>query len=337
MVQRMAACGHRPSLGRFLDRAVTVGRGPLSANRPVLTHATPSEVLVDFRCPTLARTQNASASLARRIRPMWVLLPGWRVHPCADPQARTWPRSMASSTSATHSVRMCTIFPCKGSRPQSPGKAPGCRKGLARQLRAVQVRVRRIRVVPVRVGQDKGLAHTRRSRSSLMQQLFLPTSSLFHLLLSRSPPARPRITRQAFIADRVAATTSARVITAGRPPYRRRLQERAESASTAATITGERSAQSESAAGPESDTLAVASGVVFDLVAPFSAPACSRPGATGGKILARQPYGAGHLPSVTFTSGCSMHRLARGVPRSRRWRSSSCAPWRGRPRGGSDR
>jgi hypothetical protein len=52
--------------------AVTVGRGPLSANRPALTHARPYRGLVDFRCPTLASAQNAPASLAGRMRPMWV-------------------------------------------------------------------------------------------------------------------------------------------------------------------------------------------------------------------------------------------------------------------------
>jgi hypothetical protein len=47
--------------------AVTVGRGPLSANRPVLTHGRPYRGFGRFRRPDLASAQTAPASLAGRM------------------------------------------------------------------------------------------------------------------------------------------------------------------------------------------------------------------------------------------------------------------------------
>jgi hypothetical protein len=46
-----AACGHRPSLGPLAWSGLTVGRGPLSANRPALTHA---------KCVSESRRANAA-------------------------------------------------------------------------------------------------------------------------------------------------------------------------------------------------------------------------------------------------------------------------------------
>jgi hypothetical protein len=94
--------------------------------------------------------------------------------------------TMVSSTSASRSVRACTIFPCKGSRPQGHSKAAACRprrKGLARQgvlerallLLAVLSTVRRHTGMVVH--RHKRLAHVRRSHRPPMQQLSPPTSS----------------------------------------------------------------------------------------------------------------------------------------------------------------
>jgi hypothetical protein len=53
IVQRMAACGHRPSLARLLDLASRLGCGPLS-----------TDTVVSFRF---------HAGLARQCRPFWNL------------------------------------------------------------------------------------------------------------------------------------------------------------------------------------------------------------------------------------------------------------------------
>jgi hypothetical protein len=97
--------------------------------------------------------------------------------------------AMVSNTSATRSVRKCTIFPCKGSRPQSQGRAPGCRpchKELADRLEAALARVQRLpAAAPGTVPRDnKRFAHTRRSHrpAPMHRLLFPPTSSLFRLV-----------------------------------------------------------------------------------------------------------------------------------------------------------